>query len=152
MECRTPGGAGAVNMRDKMVADARRGYDTPISTGPFLDTSGKRTRIIIPNPKRSVKLVKRMHAYEFTFKKRDGQWVRFTDQSLQGIRWSETHWMELAEKCYQEAYGDAPKTVTKAPKKSKVAKAVGRYLQRESTTGLVKEVSTLYQPKLFTEA
>ena len=139
-------------MRDKMVADARRGYDAPVSAGPFLDTSGKRTRIIIPSPKRSSKLVLRMQAYGFTFKKHDSQWVRFTDQPLQGTMWSETHWMELAEKCYQEAYEDAPKTAAKAPKKSKVAKAVGRYLQRESTTGLVKEVSTLYQPKLFTEA
>ncbi len=141
-------------MRDKMVRDARRGYDAPVkNTGPFLDTSGKRTRIVVPSPKRSSKLVLKMRAYGFTFQARPAQWVRFTDQPLRDTMWSEKHWMELAEKCYREAYGDAPKTAAKAPKKSKVAKAVGRYLQRESTTGLVKEVSTLYQlkPELFTE-
>ena len=140
-----------MNMRDKMVGDAHRGYDTPVSTAPFLDTSGKRERIVIPNLKRSSKLFARMHAYEFTFKKREGRWVRFTDQPLQGTVWSEKHWMELAQKCYQEAYGDTEviKPVTKA---RVVAKKVGTYLQRDIETGLIRETSTLYKEKLFTEA
>ena len=137
-------------MRDKMVNDARRGYDAPVkNTGPLLDTSGERTRIVIPNLKRSAKLVKRMHTYGFT--KHDSQWGRFTDQPLQGTRWSRKHWMELAEKCYQEAYGDTEviKPVTKA---RVVAKKVGAYLQRDVETGLIRETSTLYKEKLFTEA
>ncbi len=59
--------------------------------------------------------------------------------------------MELAEKCYQEAYGDTEviKPVTKA---RVVAKKVGAYLQRDVETGLIRETSTLYKEKLFTEA
>ena len=96
-----------MNMRDKMVADARRGWDKPEQHEPYLEIYGERERIVIPSPRRSSKLVRRMHAYGFTFKAGPGQWVRFTDQKLHDKLWSSKHWLELAGKCYQEAYNEA---------------------------------------------
>lgn len=146
-----------MNMRDKMVADARRQSPEPVPTGPFLDTSGERTRIIVPSPKRSNKLIKRMHAYGFIFGA--WEWIRFTDQPLRGTVWSEKHWIELAEKCYREAYGNtgnlAKPAVVKPAAVKKTAKKVakiGTYLQQDIETGLIRETSTLYKPNLFTEA
>ncbi len=152
MECRTPGGVCTVNMRDKMVRDARRGYDAPVkNTGPFLDTSGKRERIVIPYPKKSGKLLARMKSYEFTFILHSASWVRFTDRKWRGKLWSSSRWLELAQKCHAEAYGvkePVKSTVKPLPKKRGI---LGRQLCREED-GTIRESITPYQAKLFTEA
>ena len=102
-------------MCDKMVIDARRGYNAePELIAPFLEQQGKREQIVILSPKRSTKLVSRMRAYGFTFKARPAKWVRFTDQKLNGKMWSGEHWLELAQKCHQEAYGDTEPLFTEA--------------------------------------
>ena len=107
-----------MTMRDKMVMDTRRGYNAePELIAPFLKQQGKHERIVIPSPKRSAILVQRMRAYGFTFRahgEHGATWVRFTDQKLNGKLWSGEHWLELAQKCHQEAYGDMEPLFTEA--------------------------------------
>ena len=94
-------------MQHKMMCDSRISNDAKKAMflrGPYLTAENQ--VVVIPSPIRRATLVKRMMNYGFVFAYDDAgpYWSRSVAQPYNGRGWTPGQWLELAVRCYEEAY------------------------------------------------
>lgn len=94
-------------MQHKMMCDSRTSGDAKKAMfvrGPYLTAEDR--VVVVPSPLRKATLVKRMMRYGFVFAYDDvsSYWSRSVVQPYNGRGWTPEQWLELAVRCYEEAY------------------------------------------------